>query len=333
MGWNLSVILIKAAGAVPPGAVLAALGVNGEAQAPEVFDNALNPGADDLYIGSYRGNLVLCGYGLAEQLIELPESALATRIARLFPHTEMGAFALMSTINYYGYALYQNGKRIRAKMGDADNGLVLDNGAALPEEAALLGCSERLPGGERVYRLRSGEEPCSEAQVGEEFVFALWQRFTGTRLDEDDDLLDEELAAFRISSAQWHLDLIFSGAWRGTYTFGEGYQPSVAGRSEEFELDMELIHGLLQGSCRDLNKPGDPPAVVTGFCTEVFIGFRKEYPAAYFIGTDGETRKNTSLSPTRVLYSGQYDPGADVFKGIWRIEGKSFWGSWELRRK
>ena len=112
---------------------------------------------------------------------------------------------LHSFVNLWGFAVYQDGRRIRGRAGSADDGVFCDDGAPLPEEAELLAHS-RIEGGERLYRLPSfPDEDFAEDQVGEEYVFKIYRRFTGLQLNMDEALLDMKCAGFRLGAPrkQW----------------------------------------------------------------------------------------------------------------------------------
>ena len=83
-----------------------------------------------------------------------------------FPKATIFTLVLHSVVNLWGFAWYENGRKIRATWGAADDGLMLDFGAPLPEEA--------------VYR-QSDDTP---DVVGEDTCFAVSSRILGKRIDQ-----------------------------------------------------------------------------------------------------------------------------------------------------
>jgi hypothetical protein len=102
-----------------------------------------------------------------------------------------------------------------------DSGTVLDFGNPVREELELLSRSTLNSKGEREYRLGRNEEVDREDQVGENFVFELVKRYTGKKLDEDDDFFEAGLYDGKTNT--------FRGIWRieGKNNWGQWYMKKV----------------------------------------------------------------------------------------------------------
>ena len=95
------------------------------------------------------------------------------------------------------FALFRDGRPLRRKAGSADDGTFEDFGAPLPEEQDLLAKSALDAQGKRVYRLPEFPgEALSEDQVGEEYVFQVFERLTGERPDIGPNLLNVRCAGY-----------------------------------------------------------------------------------------------------------------------------------------
>jgi hypothetical protein len=71
---------------------------------------------------------------------------------------------LHSGIDLFGYAWYENGRLLRARAGDADNGVFFEKGPPLPIEHKLKAYDDTID--------------------GEELVMELCRPFLGCRIDE-----------------------------------------------------------------------------------------------------------------------------------------------------
>jgi len=94
---------------------------------------------------------------------------------------------LHSVVNYYGYALFQGTTLLRVRAGSADDGVIVDQGAWLPEEQQLFAKSI-VRDGERFFlqEIDGTVEEFDHSAYGEEFVFDLSRRFFGKRIDQMD---------------------------------------------------------------------------------------------------------------------------------------------------
>ena len=166
------------------------------------FDRAMYPAARALHIGAYPRGFIVCHRNLAACLFdEAParriagsaavNAAFRARLLALRPGAEVLALELHSVVNLWGYALHRQGRLLRAAAGSSDDGVMVDQGASLAEEAALLGG-------------RSLTEACDEG-LDEDLVFAVAARLLGTRLDdfEAGDLQLSEYAAASLPRSLW----------------------------------------------------------------------------------------------------------------------------------
>ncbi|MBL8849951.1 MAG: hypothetical protein JNG89_09710 [Planctomycetaceae bacterium] len=122
-----------------------------------------------------------------------PRSPETARLLETFPGSRILCLMLHSAVNQFGYAVYEQGRLKRARIGDSDFGVFLDEGDVLPEEVFA--------------RSIIRDEFCGQTQeflddaYGEEFVFELSRRFFGSRLDEDSP--DEKLTAEEFERVPW----------------------------------------------------------------------------------------------------------------------------------
>ena len=201
MGWKCNSVLLRPA-TLDIGAdlLLGDLGYEGLSPLGEApYEQAIWPLKETIWIAEINGCLILSGRGLADEFFGARRPPLVDRLFARHPKAEIGAVTLHSVVNLWGFAVYREGREIRSKAGSSDDGTFRDFGAPLGEEAEQLACS-RLEGGERVYRLPEfpGED-LSEDQVGEDYVFKIFQRFTGLRPDRDEELLTLKCAGFRLA--------------------------------------------------------------------------------------------------------------------------------------
>jgi hypothetical protein len=334
MGWKLSSIIINPSTDIHHENLLSKLGFkNLEKLEDQSYDIAMYPDKDQVYIGNYKNNLIICSEGLPLKFFENSLTDLEKTLIKCFPDSEICAVSLQSTINHFGFAVIKNGEKIRVKSGDADLGTVIDIGPPLEQEKELLSKSKMDDNGQRLYHLDNFDETFQENQVGENFIVEIFKRYTGESLDTDDDLLDTDFAAYKFSEEEWSYDGSFSGEWQGEFSYGDSYQDVVKDKVETFVLNFQQTHCEIKGFCVDGNKQLDEPATINGFLFDNFIGFVKRYPFRYFFDKQGVTHKEESKESNNIFYSGLYDPLTDSFKGIWRIENKKFWGGWTMKRK
>ncbi|MBL7779895.1 MAG: hypothetical protein JNM22_01675 [Saprospiraceae bacterium] len=193
MGWKASTIIINRPTKVDNEELLKTLGFDNLTKIEdELFENAINPDDNKVYIGTYKNNLLICTQGIPMQFFEEHETQTEKTLNQIFPNSEICSIVLHSTINLWGYSVIQNRQKIRARAGSADDGTFVEIGEPLEEEKELLSKSKLDDNGNRIYLLDNfPDEPLNEDQVGEIFVFSICKRYFGDELDSADDLLFE----------------------------------------------------------------------------------------------------------------------------------------------
>lgn len=205
MGWKSFFIVVKPVVEYDRATLLEGLGYGDLVPVGEAaFERAIYPDDDTVYIGQYKDCLLICDVMLSSGCLSEEVSPEEAFLMKTFPNTEIGVFVLQSTVNFWGYALLADGQKIRARGGSSDDGTFLDHGAPLSQEMSLLSKAILQPNGSRLYpNDYDPEQPMTEDQVGEEFVFALAARFFNERLDRADELMFETmLQAFGPAPAQ-----------------------------------------------------------------------------------------------------------------------------------
>lgn len=193
MGWKASTIIIHKPTQVDNEELLKELGFkNLITIEEEPFEVAINPDDNKVYIGSYKDNLLICTPDIPMQFFEDNETSTEKILKRLFPNSEICSIVLHSAVNLWGYSITKNGQKIRARAGSSDDGTFVELGEPLEEEKELLSKSTIHKDGHRTYLFEDiDDEPMTEDQVGENFVFAICKRYFGEELDSADDLLFE----------------------------------------------------------------------------------------------------------------------------------------------
>src|SRR5258706_13191692 len=140
MGWKVSAIIINALlEETNIESIIKSIGYGDLEKIGDIpFDSAIYPEGNDIYIGIYKGNLIIAAQELPLYLIDHESNEIEKRFIKLFPDTEICALSLNSTINHCAFSVIQNGKRVRTKAGDIDSGTVIDLGQPLEEELQLL---------------------------------------------------------------------------------------------------------------------------------------------------------------------------------------------------
>jgi len=191
MGWKASAIIINKPTQVDNETLLTELGFNNLTRIEdEPFEVAINPDDNKVYIGSYKNNLLVCASDIPTQFFDENETPIEKTFNRIFPNSEICSIVLHSAINLWGYSVTRNGKKIRARAGNSDDGTFVEIGEPLDEEKELLSKSKLDENGNKVYVLDEfPDETFSEDQVGENFVFLICKRYFDQELDSAHDLL------------------------------------------------------------------------------------------------------------------------------------------------
>jgi hypothetical protein len=204
MGWKASTIIIHKPTQVDNEQLLKELGFDGLTKIEdEPFEVAINPDDNKVYIGSYKDNLLICAPDIPMQFFEDIETQTETTLKQKFPNSEICSIILHSGVNLWGYSVTKNGQKLRARAGSSDDGTFVELGEPLDEEKELLSKSKLDENGNRIYLLDDfPDEPFTEDQVGENFVFSICKRYFEVELDSADDLLFEtKLTGYKYKNA------------------------------------------------------------------------------------------------------------------------------------
>jgi len=194
MGWKCSLLIIDSDKDFDEKTLLKNLGFNHIEKTQKVnFSVALNPGAEEVYIGRYKGKIVVCEIDLPSKCMTQSVITQEMLLSKYyFPDTEICSLVLHSVINYWGYAIVKNDEKIRVRAGDTESGLLVEYGKPLEQELELLSKSKLDEQGNKIYFLDDfPDKTFSEDQVGESFVFKMASRYFQMDLDKDDDLYEE----------------------------------------------------------------------------------------------------------------------------------------------
>jgi hypothetical protein len=193
MGWKASTIIIHKPTQVDNEQLLKELGFEGLTKIEdEPFEVAINPDDYKVYIGLYKDNLLICAPDIPKQFFEDIETQTEATLKQKFPNSEICSIILHSGVNLWGYSVIKNGYKLRERAGSSDDGTFVELGEPLDEEKELLSKSTINDEGKRTYIFEDiDDEPMTEDQVGENFVFAVCKRYFGEELDRADDLLFE----------------------------------------------------------------------------------------------------------------------------------------------
>jgi hypothetical protein len=148
-------------------ALLEKIGGKYESQGESTLERGLYPkGEDELYVGAYDRAIVLGSMSVAEHVFDGEVPEVVGHVEAMLPGARVLIVLLHSVVGLWGYAWFERGKLLRARAGNADDGVFLDLGELLPLEEKL--------------RARDPEID------GEEMVMELCRPFLGCRLDELD---------------------------------------------------------------------------------------------------------------------------------------------------
>jgi Family of unknown function (DUF6928) len=136
-------------------------------------------------LGVYECGAILSDVSAIYGSVAEGPKPVVDRLLRLYPDARALVMELESTANYFGYALYENGCLVRAYGGNADDGIVVDEGSLQPEERAFF-AESLVRDGERIFRrqIRDQVREFRAPAFGETLVFAMTRSFFGVRLDQ-----------------------------------------------------------------------------------------------------------------------------------------------------
>jgi len=202
MGWKVSAVIINKAGRIADKQLIEELGFVGLAKInDEMFQAAMYPRGNKVFIGVYKDNIIVCNCDLAMQFFEGHENYIERKLSRSFPGSEICSIILQSTVDLWGYFIISKDQKLRARAGSSDDGTFMDIGDPVDEEIDLLNKATIDGSGNRTYTFDDlPDDIFEESQVGENFVFAICKRYFGSALDENDELLDTYLAGYTYRS-------------------------------------------------------------------------------------------------------------------------------------
>ena len=242
MGWKCAFVVVSNTEEKDPEALLRELGYgNLSPAAADSFDVAMYPRDGKAYVGHFNGHLVIADEFLAIESLEEGLNDQEQVLLNRYPGSEIASFSLHSVTNFWGYSLVRNGQKIRLRAGFSNDGVIMEEGDPLPEEAELLSKSKVNAEGIREYWLDDDqEEPYEDAEVGEEFVFQLASRYFDRPLDHADNLIFEtKLQAWRVAAS----DATDSDSSRRRRP-SENIDPTVASNAEEKSSKKWIYIGI-----------------------------------------------------------------------------------------
>lgn len=168
MAWNKYYIFVKSPGTSDLGEVLQNLNLGHYQPAQEVPLHLSNK-PETLFAGFYNDCLLLVHPDIPFQFFADEESETEKLFTRIFPDAEIAVLLENSTVDLFGFALIEKGKKTRMKDG-SDGEIYHDVGEPVPEEKESLDETLQDMGEE----LR--EEGLSEEEIREEVSFeAAWR--------------------------------------------------------------------------------------------------------------------------------------------------------------
>lgn len=122
MGWKASMIIIENPDNFEDEtALLKAVGKsNFQFQAATTLEECIYPGDKSINIGKYNGNIIISDdYQITTETLERAEnlnlSIEEENLCKLFPKSEIITIACHSVVNYQGYSVIKNSKKVRLK--------------------------------------------------------------------------------------------------------------------------------------------------------------------------------------------------------------------------
>lgn len=197
MGWNTSLIIIEnKENYSNEMELLKSLGFDDFEQIKNTtFDEILNPNDNQIGIGYYYGNLIICdGYLLTTKSLEdsknLNLAEYEQTLVKIFPKSEIVTVSCVSSVNFHGYSLIQNGEKKRLKYVTEE--LKQEFGIRFEEENEIYKNSIEKDGN-LLWKDESVEDDFfTEDQLMEDFTFKVAKRRLGVQIDteEGDELFE-----------------------------------------------------------------------------------------------------------------------------------------------
>ena len=159
------------------------------------FEKILNPEKNKIGIGHYNGNLIICdGYVLTNKSIgenkNLNLVDYEKSLVELFPKSEIITVSCVSSVNFHGYSLIQDGEKIRIKFIDSE--MKQEYGNRFEEENEIYNTAYEKDGELFWIDENNEDETYTEDQLLEDFTFKIAKRRLKVRIDtvESDDLFE-----------------------------------------------------------------------------------------------------------------------------------------------
>jgi hypothetical protein len=191
MGWNTSLIIIENKENYSiENELLKSLGFDYfEQKLNTTFDEILNPKDNQIGIGYYNGNLIICdGYLLTTKSLEESKNLnlidYEKSLVKMFPKSEIVTVSCVSSVNFHGYSLIQNGIKKRLKYVAEE--MKQEFGNRFEEEIEIYKNSY-LEDGKLLWKDENDEDDFfTEDQLMEDFTFKVAKRRLGIQIDMED---------------------------------------------------------------------------------------------------------------------------------------------------
>lgn len=170
MAWNKYYVFVKAPESTDMDTLLVSLGL-GHYKPVEKVNLLDSNKPETLFAGFYQGNLLLVHPDLAFHFFGEEQSETERLFIQTFPGKEIAALIENSTVGLFGYAILENGHKVRMKDG-SDGEIYHDAGELLPEEQVIL--AQEIFGEDELDEMR--EDGMSEEEVRAAVAFeASWR--------------------------------------------------------------------------------------------------------------------------------------------------------------
>jgi hypothetical protein len=353
MSWKASMLIIENKNNFSNNEhLLDVLGLTGFAYTEDTdLDSSLWPGDESISIGYYNDNIIVCDDCLIlDDFISDQQTEREKLLTNLFPNSEILAVACTGTTNFHGYAFIKNGKKLRVKSLNADDGFYYDIGEPIEEEKSIYSKSEII-NGKRFWKFDNlPGDLFAENQLMEEFTFGIAKRLLGVRMDhEESDFLMEEVIFKKYTRPLMHTvplpdNFSMLGSWSGFFEYGSGYEEGIVGEKVKVMYLIDSYNdGEFTGKSTDVEGIGAnlEEAELKGFIEGSFISFVLQYPYYYTFDENQNSIEDKTRPHPPVVYEGYYDIKTNSFKGEWELASASEpsgdeWicsGTWEMKRE
>lgn len=199
MGWKTSMIIINTDQPFDFSNLFQKLGYEVSSNSDELFEAIIYPPDDKIYLGYCNKTTIICLQELVLDAFQANVSTLEQALCDCFPNTEIATLALHSVVNFWAYSVVKDGKKLRVRAGDADEGIIIDEGKVLEEEKELLAKAYTNTNGEQLFVFEDIlDEAFTADQVGENFVFQLCKRYLDEQLDAHEKLWETTFKGFNL---------------------------------------------------------------------------------------------------------------------------------------